>query len=122
MQCGYDNSEGRRGCEGCGHIPMPRAVVLRSEETGREKEIGLTTSFGRPLLQSFAGPEAVYASEKQFDLVMDETARAWTVRHHAAAKNPTHVQGRPIDAVTLEDGATISIGPSRMKLHVRLVY
>ena len=119
--CGFDNPEGCSECEGgCGYVPIPARLILTALATGKIITIAITTSFGKSLLQSFAGDEAIYASEPRFVLRKDSSRGGWYLEHLAAAKNPTFVNGAPAaaEAAKLAASHVVSIGPDKMRLEV----
>ena len=123
-ECGYEaNKDGSVECEGCGFRPLG-PLVLASEETGKEIRVNITTGFGKSLLQSFAGDEAIYASNPlQFTLIRDPEASEWLIAPTFEAKNPTFLDGSALEgeAVVLEKEAShvVSIGPEKMRITVK---
>jgi hypothetical protein len=120
-RCGFDANENVRPCSGgCGYIRFPSAVVLASVATGRQISMSVETVVGKYLLKSFAGEDAVYASDPQFRFYKDEIKGSWVVEHLNGAKNPTFCDGESVVAAAtpLHEGSVISIGPERMKLVV----
>ena len=119
-ECGLENTDGTRACDGCGVIRWGK-LVLTSETTHLEITIGVDTVVGKRLLCSFAGDEAVYASEPQFAVQRDAPRRGWTISHDVRAKNPTYLNGSALASpMLLADGNVVSIGPEKMRLRVRL--
>lgn len=123
QRCGFDNPTEIETCQGgCGYARVARRVVLRSQATGSECGVNITTLIGRRILAGFADPEAVYASEPQFELVRQPGG--WVLRHVHAARNMTHFDGRPLgdESVPLRDGGVITVGPTRLPLKISLEY
>lgn len=123
-RCHFDaNRDEDRQCQACLRRRMAKAVVLVDAASGREQRTNLATPVGRRLLRRIA-EDAHYASDPQFDLLRDDTAGSWLVRHSSSAANPTYYDGRPLGAEPLpvEDGGTISVGPERLRLTIRLHY
>lgn len=119
--CGYDNAEATEECAGgCGYISIPACLRLKSEVTGKVLAISITTTFGKSLLLSFAGDDAVYASEPQFMIRKDTRRGGWFLEHAPNAKNPTWVNGAAVGGESQKLDAThvVSIGPEKMKLEV----
>ncbi|MFO0954020.1 MAG: hypothetical protein U0835_23275 [Isosphaeraceae bacterium] len=119
--CGTINHFEEGACAGgCGNVLMKQTVVLSSSATGSKRKNSISSKFGRKLLASLAGEEAVYASEPQFELIKDTAEGRWLIRHVPTAKNPTYYDGRAVgvDPVPVKAGGQISIGPDRMKLNV----
>ena len=119
--CGFDNAEGTTDCAGgCGYMPIPARLRLKSVITGQLIAISITTTFGKSLLMTFAGNDALYASEPQFVILKDASRGGWFLEHAATAKNPTYLDGSPaLDASRkLDTTQVISIGPEKMKLEV----
>lgn len=119
--CGFDNADECSECEGgCGHIPIPRQLILLSQATGRKIAILISTSVGKNLLLTFAGGDAVYASEPQFMIRKDSARGGWFLEHASSAKNPTFVNGVPVggESSKLESTCVLSIGPEKMRLEV----
>lgn len=123
--CGYEENadESRQCAGGCGYVRLPQAVVLTSTATGKGIRMSVDTTVGKYLLQSFAGDEAVFASEPQFKIFKDMVAGGWSIQHLDGAKNPTFCDGLSIVAgpALLNEGSVVSIGPERMRLAVELV-
>lgn len=120
--CGFDNEPGHRECQGgCGYSSIPPKLTLAAVATGKEISITITTCFGKDLLRSFAGDDAVYASNPQFMIHKDLAGGGWYLEHLPTAKNPTFVNGE--SAVTsrwkLEADSYVTIGPEKMRLSVR---
>jgi hypothetical protein len=122
--CGYEaNGDDSRLCAGgCGYVRLPRIVVLTSNSTGKQITLSVETTVGKYLLRSFAGDEAVYASEPQFAIYKDTALASWAIKHLEGAKNPTFCDGVCIltAPAPLHDGSVVSIGSERMKLSIRL--
>lgn len=119
--CGFDNADGTVECDGgCGHVPVPAQLSLTALSTGKLLTIAITTTFGKSLLQSFAGDEAIYASEPQFVVRKDCARGGWFLEHATTAKNPTFVNGSPAggERAKLEQSHVVSIGPAKMRLEV----
>ena len=120
--CGFDNGPGYRECQGgCGYEAMPQKLTLKAVATGKEISIMISTNFGKDLLRSFAGEEAMYASNPQFLIQKDVAGGGWYLEHSATAKNPTFVDGAPALAARrkLEADTNVTIGPDKMRLTVR---
>jgi hypothetical protein len=101
-------------------MPIPARLRLKSVITGQLIAISITTTFGKSLLMTFAGNDALYASEPQFVILKDASRGGWFLEHAATAKNPTYLDGSPaLDASRkLDTTQVISIGPEKMKLEV----
>lgn len=123
-RCGFeDNPEASRNCDGgCGHVRFAKRVVLIACETNRQIVMSVDTTVDKHLLRSFAGDDAAYASSPQFRIYKDAALGGWALEHDAAAKNPTFCNGAAVSGgtVLLSDGCTVSIGPDRMQLVVRI--
>jgi hypothetical protein len=101
---------------------MPRIVVLQSAATGKEAEFTESIQLGKAVFtQRFGDPDAVFASEFQFEVLRDETLVAWVVRQLPDAVNPTYYNGKPVGpaGAELADGGVISVGKANLKLKVR---
>jgi hypothetical protein len=123
QECGTLNEISAGPCQGgCGYVFMSELVQLACKQTGRTRQIRITTQFGRRLLSMIAGDEAVYASEPQFEILKDTASGLWLLRHAAKATHPTYYDGRPVDGdlIPILTGGRISIGPDRMSLTVTL--
>jgi len=122
--CGYDaNPETQQECDGgCGHVNLPRTVILVGEATGQVIAMTVDTNFGKYLLKSFAGEDANYASEPQFCICKDMIQGAWVVQHLSSAKNPTFCDGAEVGdgGCPLVDGSVLTIGPEKMRITLRL--
>jgi hypothetical protein len=119
--CGFANADECKECEGgCGYMPVPATLRLSAPATGKLLTIAITTTFGKTLLQSFAGDDAIYASEPQFVVRKDSSRGGWFLEHAQTAKNPTFVNGVPASEATvkLEASHVVSIGPEKMRLEV----
>ena len=120
--CGVDNALSAATCAICMRPQKVITVVLTSAATGLARVVRIPTVFGRRLLAILAGDDARFASEPQFDLLRDEAGTGWLVRHHQDARNPTFYDGAAVGPipVPIGDGGTLSIGPTRLRLIVRL--
>ncbi|WP_439628423.1 hypothetical protein [Gemmata sp.] len=121
-QDGTENPAAERRCLVCRHPNLPRVVVLRAAATGREAVLTESAKFGRAVFaHRFADPDAVFASELQFEIVRDEARVAWVVRQRPGAVNPTCYNGTPIGpaGVELADGGVISVSKAKLRLQVR---
>jgi hypothetical protein len=121
-QDGTENPLSERRCLVCRHPNLPRVVVLRAVATGKEAEFTGDIRLGKAVFaQRFADPDAVYASDLQFEVVRDEDVVAWVVRPVAEAVNPTYYNGTPLGptGAELADGGVISVGKAKLKLQVR---
>ena len=122
--CHFDaNPDADRQCQACLRRRIARSVVLVDKSSGREQRTNLAASVGRRLLRKISD-DAHYASDPQFDLLRDEEAGAWLVRHCGTAANPTYYDGRPLggDPQPIDEGGAISVGAERMMLTVRLQF
>lgn len=119
--CGFEvNPEGKVACEACGYREGV-VLVLQSSQTAAQIRIRITTTVGKHLLQTFAGEETRFASERQFHVARDPDTGAWMIEHAPDAKNPTFLNGSKLEArASLEPGACISIGPEKMRLVVSI--
>jgi hypothetical protein len=118
--CGMENDPSGATCAGCASV---RQAWLRLTfgATGREATIRVSTVYGQSLLRTLGGDDARFAAERQFSL--DKTAAGWVVTHDPEAKNPTCLNGAPLDAPTpLQDGASLSIGPTKMPITIHFEY
>jgi hypothetical protein len=119
-QCGFvhENAATRR-CEACGFARSGK-LALVSEATTQRLSVGVDTAVGKRLLQTFAGDDHVYAAEPQFLLARDLAHGGWSIAPAAGAKNPTFLNGAVLgDApAPLDEGAVITIGPTRLRLRV----
>lgn len=119
--CGFANYSTQPDCGGgCGYEKIPHRLTLVAAETGKEVSVSITTAFGKDLLRSFAGGDAVYASNPQFVICKDYDEGGWFLEHSADAKNPTFLNGNTVVAtrVRLEATNILSIGPEKMRLEV----
>lgn len=122
-QDGTENPLSERRCLVCRYPNLPRVVVLQSAATGKEAEFTENIKLGKAVFtQRFADPDAVFASELQFEVFRDETLVAWVVRQLPDAVNPTYYNGKPVGpaGAELTDGGVISVGKANLKLRVRL--
>jgi hypothetical protein len=118
--CGFlSEADDVRRCESCGHARIG-ALTLVSEQTSRRLRVAVDTPVGKHLLRSFAGDDHVYASEPQFLLARDLVEGGWRIAAAPGAVNPTLLDGAelPETPAALEHGATLSIGPERLRLRV----
>lgn len=120
-QCGFSNEHGSRRCESCGFVHFA-TVVLVSAETEDRLTISVDTAIGQRLLRTFAGGDHVYAADPQFLLTRDLVEGGWRIAPAPGAENPTFLNGVELtgDPAPLEDAATVSIGPSRLRLRVEI--
>lgn len=120
-QCGVLNaSDAVTICEACGHVRGGGKLALVSEQTSERLEVGVDTAVGRELLETFAGPDHVYAADPQFLLARDAATGGWTVAPAPGTTNPTYLNGAALgDApAPLPPGAVITIGPDKLRLRV----
>ncbi|HYH81140.1 MAG TPA: hypothetical protein VEX86_15160 [Longimicrobium sp.] len=119
-QCGFEHpDDATLRCEACGFTRAGR-LVLVAEETTKRLSVGVDTAIGKHLLGTFAGGDHVYAAEPQFVLARDPVRGGWSIAPAPGAKNPTFLNGAALgDApAPLEQGAVITIGPTRLRLRV----
>ena len=121
-QDGMEWSVKDRKCPTCGYVNMPKCVTLRSDATGKGAEITASTRLGKSVFnQRFADPEALFASDEQFEIVRDDAVLfAWVLVPITGARNATHYNGAKVPAAGCElaEGGVITVGRSRMKLTV----
>lgn len=118
--CGFMNeADGVRRCDSCGHARIG-TLTLVSEQTSQRLTVAVDTPVGKHLLRSFAGEDHIYASEPQFLLSRDLVEGGWRVAPAPGAVNPTFLDGAELAGApaALEHGATLSIGPERLRLRV----
>ena len=118
--CGFTNeAESTRRCDSCGHVRVGK-LTLVSEQTSQRLTVAIDTAVGKRLLRSFAGDDYVYASEPQFLLSRDLVEGGWTISNAPETVNPTFLDGTELTGApaALEHGATLSIGPERLRLRV----
>lgn len=118
--CGFMNEgDDTRRCESCGHTRAGK-VILISEQTSQRLTVSVDTPVGKLLLRSFAGDDHIYASEPQFLLARDLAEGGWKISPAPDAMNPTFLNGAELTepSAALEHGATVSIGPERLRLRV----
>ena len=121
-QDGTENPLAERRCLVCRFPNLPRVVVLRSTATGKEAEFTEAMKFGQAVFtQRFEDPDAMYASDLQFEVVRDEDVVAWFVRPVPGAVNATCYNGIPLGPTgqELAEGGVISIGKAKLMLQVR---
>jgi hypothetical protein len=119
---GTENPLFERRCLVCRHPNLPRVVVLKSLATCKEAEFTEAVRFGKAVFaQRFADPDALFASDLQFEIVRDIDRVAWVVRPLPGAVNPTFYDGKPVkpEGAELADEGVISIGKSKLRLLVR---
>ena len=120
--CDFDNRPGHRECQGgCRYEAMPQKLTLTAVPTGNEISNMISTNFSKDLLRSFAGDEAVYASNPQFLIQKDIAGGGWYLKHSGTAKNLTFLNGAPALAARrkLEADTNVTIGPEPMRLTIR---
>lgn len=118
--CGFLNAQTEaRRCESCGHVRASR-LALVAEQTTQRLTVSVDTPVGKALLRSFAGADHVYASEPQFLLTRDLVEGGWRIVPAPGALNPTFLNGAALagEGALLEPGASLSIGPERLRLRV----
>jgi hypothetical protein len=110
------------GCDACGYIRYG-TLILASEASGKELQIRIDTSVTGYLLKGLAGEDSRYASVDQFRVYRDSAIKSWAVRHTPEAKNPTCLNGKPLESVAapLKEGDVLSIGPERLRLKIKIV-
>lgn len=121
-ECGFEgNTDTRPVCDGCGYADCGTLALL-AVDTGEWMRLSIDTAVGRRLLRTFAGSDAAYASDPQFWLRRDPERGGWTVTHASDAHNPSYAGGTPIGSspTPVEPGATLSIGPDRLRLRVSI--
>jgi hypothetical protein len=119
---GTENPLTERRCLVCRHPNLPRVVLLTSLATCKEAEFTEAVRFGKAVFaQRFADPDALFASDLQFEIVRDDERVAWVVRPLPGAANPTFYDGKPVNAegTELDDEGVISIGKTKLRLLVR---
>jgi hypothetical protein len=118
--CGFMNAEANpRRCDSCGHT-RTGMLVLVSERSAQRLRVSVDTPVGKRLLRSLDADDHVYASEPQFLLSRDLVEGGWRIAPAPGALNPTFVDGAELTApwTALEHGATLSVGPERLRLRV----
>ena len=121
-QDGTENPIAERRCLVCRFPNLPRLAILQAVATGKEAEFTGAIKLGKAVFTNrFADPDAMYASDLQFEVIRDEASVAWIIRPVPEAVNKTYYNGRPIkpEGSPIEDGGIISIGKSKLKLQVR---
>ncbi|HEV2131398.1 MAG TPA: FHA domain-containing protein, partial [Longimicrobiaceae bacterium] len=93
-----------------------------STETEGRLTVAVDTAIGQRLLSTFAGGDHVYAADPQFLLSRDLVEGGWRIAPAPGARNPTFLNGVELtgESAPLENAATISIGPSRLRLRVEI--
>lgn len=120
-ECGVPADADSRVCGACGHVRFG-TLVLRSDETRKELRFSVPAEVGQRLLRTVLAEESRYASEPQFSLRKDRAVGGWVLEQARGARNPTFVDGAPVDAPReIDSGAVISIGPERLRLTVEVV-
>jgi hypothetical protein len=120
-QCGFlQADEAVTRCEACGFARGGGRLVLVAEATRGRLSVGVDTAVGKILLETFAGADHVYAAEPQFLLARDAAGGGWSITPAPGATNPTFLNGAALPAgpAPLAPGAVISIGPTRLRMHV----
>src|SRR5438045_3744893 len=96
-QDGTENPSLVRRCLVCRHPYLPRCLVISSAATGKEAEFSEGMKLGKAVFtQRFADPDALFASDLQFEVVRDLEVVAWLIRPLAGAVNPTFYNGAPL--------------------------
>lgn len=109
--CGLDGLEdGVSRCPGCGFSKRSFPNL-----TGASGSFVLKTSlvFGRKNLASLVGDDAVFAADKQFELVPE--GEAWMIRAFPGTKNATAINGVEVPDLgqPIKDGDVICIASRR---------
>jgi hypothetical protein len=108
-------------CPACGYATCGR-LVLTSAETGKELQFSVSAQVGQRLLRTISPSDAPYASDPQFSVRKDMSVGLWVLEPAKGAKNPTFVDGEPIDGAPrqLVPGLRVSVGPERLAMTVRV--
>jgi len=97
--------------------------VVFSGATGETMAMQITTQLGNASLRRIAGDEVQYASSPQCEIVKDETAGCWLLRHANSATNPTFLNGKLVDEATkITTRSVLTIGLEKMPLTITLEY
>jgi hypothetical protein len=96
-------------------------LVLTSVVTGQALRFAVTARVGRPVLRTIDPDGARYAAIEQFS-VEEADAGTWQLRPCKTAPNPLFFDGVPVPegGVALSPGAVVSIGPTHLRLSVRI--
>ena len=120
--CGFETLTGTHGiCGGCGSVHFGRLILVR-ESDGAKLSVSVDTEIGKRLLEKVGGEDAQFASSPQFTVKKDDTLGGWVLSHASSARNQTFLNGSAIPGgpALLKDGDTLSIGPEKAKLVVRI--
>lgn len=117
--CGHVNRDsGVPKCEACGHVRRYRISFVAPG--GKAISFGIDTSVGRNTMRRLGEAETVYVDVVQFHLRRNPDGN-WFLYSEPAAKNPTWLNGVPLDEGTLlEEGMIVSFA-GRLPLKVEMI-
>ncbi len=123
-QCGIDNDDATHTCCGCCFTKLPIGIALVSEETGKEIQCRISTTFGAASLKQLGDFGLKYASVEQFRIEKKNDQGGWFVSGISYAKNPTFLNGAeiPIEGSLLKPEDKLSIKGKFLNLTIRLLY
>ncbi|MEI6053367.1 MAG: hypothetical protein WCQ44_11740, partial [Opitutaceae bacterium] len=92
-QCGVDGiadalSKHPIDAGGCGYVRFPSGITLRSEKTGKEISVRITTTLGNASLTLLGDEEVRFMSSEQFRIIKNESMGGWAVENVSFATNP----------------------------------
>jgi hypothetical protein len=123
-QCGIDNDEATHTCCGCCFTKLPIGIALVSEETGKEIQCRISTTFGAAALKQLGDSGLKYASVEQFRIEKKNDQGGWFVSGISYAKNSTFLNGAeiPIEGSLLKPEDKLSIKGKFLNLTIRIFY
>ena len=127
-QCGVDNiadSQNSHPIEagGCGYVRFPAGVVIKSDATGKEMTIRVSSSFGTSSLNLLGDPDIKFVSTGQFVVEKSTSKGGWLITSSPKALNPLFLNGLPIglEGAILKEGDKLSIKDKCFRLTVHLL-
>ena len=127
-QCGVDGiddalSKHPIDAGGCGYVRFPSGITLRSEKTGKEISVRITTTLGNASLTMLGDDEVRFMSSEQFRIIKNESMGGWAVENVSFATNPLFLNGAAIEAAgrVLKDGDRLAIKGAKCPLLVTVI-
>jgi hypothetical protein len=123
-QCGNSADSSTTICPFCSYTKFPSGIALVSEETGKEIQCRISTTFGAAALKQLGDSGLKYASVEQFRIEKKNDQGGWFVSGISYAKNSTFLNGAeiPIEGSLLKPEDKLSIKGKFLNLSVRVLY
>jgi hypothetical protein len=123
-KCGSDPiADSTSCCDDCGYRRTRDGVVLRSEASGKQIEVRLSTTLGSPSLTRLDDPGIGFVSREQFRIERRVDEGNWVILPVPFVKNPTFIDGEALQESgrSIVDGMKLSINGRHFFLILSLI-